>query len=278
MGWLLCWLYLAAPEGIAETEVPSGGTVVAAPATPTTPGTPEVEGAGEPPHEGVGHRETDSNAAETGATEPSAAEPSAARPDAAADNTAEADPTFCPLPEGVVLVEPGTPTVAPEEPVRRRYTWVSASLHASLFGDVIDRSTLQIRAGYAIMAGVRFGKWGVFGQFDHDLWGDTELDLGVSRGVVSFALGLDYLYFDERVRASIAFGAAVLLTSDVAFHDRGQTGVFFEIRPAGVRWSISDHWWVQLDPASFAVVAPIVSTPSLVDMEYRATLTFEWNS
>ncbi|MEM9188333.1 MAG: hypothetical protein AAGF12_04120 [Myxococcota bacterium] len=169
------------------------------------------------------------------------------------------------------------PTHAPIEDADADFEafFVALSGHLSLLGDLVDRSTLLIRGGYGLYGGYRFGDFGVFAEIEHDLWVATEVELEVELGVLNLAGGFEFFYFDRRVRASVALGAAVLL-AEQPFNGAGTTGIFFELRPVGLRWPIGEQWTFQVDPLTFAVEAPVLSTPTLVDIEYRTVLTLEW--
>ena len=84
-----------------------------------------------------------------------------------------------------------------------------------------------------------------------------------------FGVGGEYLYADGFVRTSLSAGPSILLTG-TDLDEPGQTGVFFEIRPTGLRWHqkmtvigvdpILRHW-----PFPFLKAFPI-------ELEYRTTI------
>lgn len=163
----------------------------------------------------------------------------------------------------------------PSHPDRQR--WFSVGAHASLLVDRIDQSSLNLRLGYALSVGGRFRDFGVFGFVEQDLWVETESALAINSGVLNVGVGGEYLYFGRRVRASIALGTSILL-ADQALDDAPSFGIYAAVRPTGIRWSRGTWWTVQLDPIGIAVVAPVLRSPSIVDVQYRATLAIEWAS
>lgn len=165
------------------------------------------------------------------------------------------------------------PEVAPREPTA---WWIAASGQASFLGDLIDRSTLVVRFGYGLAAGYRWERWGVFAQAEEDFWAETEIEFDVRRGVVNLGPGVDYFYWDDRVRASAVVGASILM-SDTVLHDRGHVGLFLDLRPVGLRYGDAGGTTLQLDPLTFAVEAPVLGSPALVDVQYRFRLTLEYD-
>jgi hypothetical protein len=88
-------------------------------------------------------------------------------------------------------------------------------------------------------------------------------------------LGCELLWFGGRARTSVVLGSSMLLT-DTFLLDEGEVGVFFEARPLGLRWAVSDHVYIILDPLTFALVAPEPSGDGkLVMREYRTLFGVE---
>ena len=148
-------------------------------------------------------------------------------------------------------------------------------LHLSLLSEASERSTLDQSYGYAPKLGYRWGDWGLFAQVEHNIWGTQEFEDTLRSGVLNAGLGVEFLYFDRRVRSSLAFGPSVLLF-DTALDETGHTGIFADLRPAGLRWRLHEHVVVQLDPISFTLAAPVLEKIPLVNIQYRAVLGFEF--
>lgn len=72
----------------------------------------------------------------------------------------------------------------------------------------------------------------------------------------------------------MALGPSILLFS-TPLDDAGSVGVFFELRPVGLRWKANQHVALQLDPLSFAVVGPVLDGIPLIQLEYRTSFTTE---
>ncbi len=54
-------------------------------------------------------------------------------------------------------------------------------------------------------------------------------------GVLNAGIGGEYLYANGFVKTAVALGPSILITG-TDLDEVGQTGFFFEIRPAGLRW------------------------------------------
>lgn len=147
-------------------------------------------------------------------------------------------------------------------------------LHYSILTDLSERSTLAPTFGYALKGGYRWGRWGIFGQFEHNMWLATELNKEVVLGAFNVGIGAEVSYFNGRARTSLAFGPSIL-AFDTAIDEAGNVGIFLDIRPIGVKWDIKDHFRIGLDPLSYAMVAPVLDGIPLVQIEYRTTLWFE---
>jgi hypothetical protein len=65
-----------------------------------------------------------------------------------------------------------------------------------------------------------------------------------------------------------------VLLFDTGLDRRGNVGLYFELRPLGVRWS-RPRATVVLDPLTFAVVAPVLTNIPLVQIQYRTVLQIE---
>ncbi|MFT5355701.1 MAG: hypothetical protein ACI9KE_002920 [Polyangiales bacterium] len=153
--------------------------------------------------------------------------------------------------------------------------WFSGLVHLSLLSDRLAVSTLNIRFGYGINAGARRGAWGVYGHIEQNLYAETEFDFVARAGTLNLAVGGERFLFRERLRMAAAIGVSVLLT-DLALHSTGHTGLFLQVKPMGIRFARQSQVVIQLDLLSITVAAPVLGSPSVVDLQYRTTLGIEW--
>ena len=147
--------------------------------------------------------------------------------------------------------------------------------HGSLLSDVTNVSILAGTFGYAIRGGYRWSGWGVFGQFEQNMWlSPNTLDDRVVRGAFNIGVGAEFTYAGGFMSTSLAIGPSVL-AFDTILDKSGTTGIFFHLRPAGFRWAVHEHLVLVLDPMSFALVAPVLGGIPLIYTQYRTTFAVE---
>ena len=152
--------------------------------------------------------------------------------------------------------------------------YVSISIHLSFLSDVRNRSNILPTFGYGVDVGHRWNDKAFFVHIEHNLWMRTEIRKGVALGALSIAPGFDVIYGDGFVHTSIAVGTSILLF-DTPLDKAGSVGGFLDLKPVGLRWKGNDHVALQLDPLSFAVVAPVLGGIPLIQLEYRTSFTTE---
>ena len=129
----------------------------------------------------------------------------------------------------------------------------------------------------AAKSGYRWARdWGAYFQIEHNLWTETELESTVRQGVLNLGAGGERLYFLRRMRAAAALGPSILLY-DTALDDAGTTGLFFDVRPTGVRWPLGNRLLLVLDPLTFTVVLPVLGGIPLVQIQHRTVLALEYD-
>lgn len=153
--------------------------------------------------------------------------------------------------------------------------FVAVEWHQSLLTGVANRTLLNITYGGALRGGYRFGRWGVFGHVEQNLWQNSEQNSDTVQGALNLGVGGEYLYADGFVRTTLVVGPSILLF-DTILDDAGSTGFFLDLRPVGLRWNPWSDLHINLDPLTFAIVAPVLDGIPLVQVEYRTTLGVEW--
>lgn len=191
-----------------------------------------------------------------------------ANPDAAksqqtsAANSADAKPA-----------RPATPTAS----ARAHTWWLGAEGHASFLSNLVDQSTINLAFGYSAKGGYRWNRRaGVYFQAEQDFWTQTEITVDVQQGVFNIGLGVDYLYFAERMRFAAGLGTSTLLFT-TALDDKGTTGLYIDTRPAGLRWPMNHGFTIVFDPLCFTLLIPALSGIPLVQIQYRTALSFEYD-
>jgi hypothetical protein len=144
----------------------------------------------------------------------------------------------------------------------------------SLLNDAVGGSNITAAVGYGGRAGWRRGMIGFFGEFSRDHWLLTEVGTELTQGVLGFGVGAEMLFADGRLRTSAAGGGSTLLF-DTAFHDRGTTGFYIDLRPVSLRFRPTDWLVVELAPIGFTLVSPANGELAIRRIEYRTTLALE---
>ena len=127
-----------------------------------------------------------------------------------------------------------------------------------------------------VRGGVRWGPWGGFIQIEPAYWlvatpdGESEL-----QGAINMGVGGEFLYADGLIRTALSTGPSFLVTSSEV--DRpGSRGVYFELRPAGLRWQIHPHFVLGFDPIILSMMVPVLEGIPLIELEYRTVLIGEY--
>ena len=144
----------------------------------------------------------------------------------------------------------------------------------SVLNDAVGGSNITISAGYGGRAGWRRGMIGFYAEFSRDHWLLTEVETELEQGVLDLGVGAEMLFAKRRLRVSAAGGSSTLLF-DTAFHDKGTTGFYIDLRPASLRFFPLPWLVVELTPIGFTLVSPTTGELAIRRIEYRTTLTLE---
>jgi hypothetical protein len=152
--------------------------------------------------------------------------------------------------------------------------FVAVQVNGSVLSDIASTSVLTGALGYTIRSGYRWSGWGVFGQFEQNLWFASEHEDALVEGAVNIGVGVDFTYASGFVQTSLVLGASIL-AFDTLLDDAGTVGFFLELRPVGLRWSVHPNVTLTLDAISFALVAPVLGKIPLVFPQYRTGFAVE---
>jgi hypothetical protein len=168
------------------------------------------------------------------------------------------------------------PPSAAEEALtyRRDAFFAGVEGHGSLLSDAPERSFINATVGYGIRGGYRFGRLGLVAEVERNYWLPTELSHALVPGALNIGVGAEWLAVDGRVRLSATAGPSILWY-DATFDNKGTTGLFVDLRPVGLRWRPSRFIAVAFDPLSLAIVAPVLGSPGILQLEYRTLLGAE---
>ena len=160
-------------------------------------------------------------------------------------------------------------------PARAQPGWfATVEGHFSLLSDTPGRSFLDITTGYALRGGLRRGPWGLLAQVERNYWLPTELSHDLQPGALNLGIGVERLAFEGRLRISGTAGPSILWFA-TSLDDKGSVGLFLDLRPAGLRWSPVRHLQIVFDPISLCLVAPVLGSPGIRQLEYRTLLGAE---
>jgi len=152
----------------------------------------------------------------------------------------------------------------------------AAEGHFSLFSDLPERSVINATMGYALRGGYRRGQWGVLLEVERNYWLPTELSHELEAGALNVGVGGEWLSAGGFIRSSAVIGPSILLF-DTGLDDKGHVGLFLDLRPAGLRWMLGRQLALVLDPLTVALVAPVLGSPGIHQIEYRTLLGLEVN-
>ncbi|MCP4133070.1 MAG: hypothetical protein GY754_19040 [bacterium] len=179
------------------------------------------------------------------------------------------------LPALAAAQERDTATVDTKDSIKpANKIFIQTQFFISVFSDDLDRAILANTGGYGFTGGYKFPLFGVFLHIEQNFWATVEYNREIKPGALNVALGIEKRYFQGRARSSLSFGTSTLLF-DTAFDKKGHTGIFLEVVPLGLMFGILDWLSIGLNPISFALVAPVLGTPSILMHEYRTRLFAE---
>ena len=129
--------------------------------------------------------------------------------------------------------------------------------------------------GFSAKGGHRWGNKAVFVTLEGSFWrsplveGGSELVMATNIGV-----GGEILSAGGILRTSLAFGPSIL-TIPPKVDEAGKVGIFFDLRPLGCRFGLSQALVLGVDPLSFNVTVPVLSGIPLIEIEYRTSVYVE---
>jgi hypothetical protein len=163
----------------------------------------------------------------------------------------------------------------PRRPVQPNHAALQIAAAPTMLGPIVSGKGFCSAWGYSVSGGLRKGKVDLFLLLEHDLWFDRDWGRAAIPGVLNFGGGLALLYFKQRMRSSAAIGLSALLFEGDT-EARGATGLFLELRPAGVRWPLrGGKLAVELHPISLMLEVPSVERVPIVRVSFRTTLALE---
>lgn len=146
--------------------------------------------------------------------------------------------------------------------------------HAALLSGAQRQPLVDPSMGWGVRLGLgaRDG-WGAFVQVEQNIWIPTQ-SLTPFPGVLNAGVGVEHRFAGGLMRSAVAVGTSTLLF-DTALDSVGDTGLYLDVRPLGLRWSPTGFLTIGLDPLSLVVAAPVMTGLPLVRIQYRTSLSTE---
>lgn len=156
-------------------------------------------------------------------------------------------------------------------PRRAHAVGTEKTIAVQVGGSLLDQPTLAL----GVEGGIRWRPYGLLAKLEWNPWLNTQTG-DVDRGVVNIGVGGEYTYFEGRARTAAFVGPSILAFRTQLDERPGTTGVFLEVLPVTLRWSIRHRMLLRVDPISFHFVAPVLRGIPLVIIEYRHGVSVEW--
>ncbi len=128
---------------------------------------------------------------------------------------------------------------------------------------------------FIFKGGMRFLSFGFYVQIEYNSWEDIYDEDNIIQNAFNFGMGGEFIYFKQRARSSLSLGGAIKL-NDNALQESGNIGIYFDIRPVGILFHISDFINIVFDPLSLNIEAPVLKGVPLIVIEFRTIIGVEF--
>ncbi|MEM9068282.1 MAG: hypothetical protein AAGE52_07235 [Myxococcota bacterium] len=137
-----------------------------------------------------------------------------------------------------------------------------------------DGSSRSLSLQYGFHIGYRYNDWTILFYAEHGLWRAPELGGQAWQHAANIGIGFERFYVSAFLRTMLIAGTSILLRSN-DLDDRGEVGIFVDLRPLGIHWQFSDRGAFVLDLLHFAFVAPVLTGIPLADIQFRSSVGVE---
>lgn len=182
-----------------------------------------------------------------------------------------------------VRAAPRIPFSRPDESLLRLLTteditrsdayWAQVGVGGTIYDP--RRDLIAPRFSFGGQFGRRFGRMGVFGNFELDRSVDLSQEVK-QLDILHLGPGGEMLFLFGRLRSSISLGLA-LLNSDTDIDKKGKIGWYVDLRPIAVRWSLRDRGAIEFTPLSIDVSIPVTNGIPLILFAYFTSVSIEWS-
>lgn len=153
--------------------------------------------------------------------------------------------------------------------------FVAPDLHVAIASETQNEARFARVFGLGVQSGRRWGKWGVFGRAEANLWfSPADDDDDEVQGSLNLGVGGEVITVGGLIQTSVVAGPTILLRG-ADTDDPGQVGMFGELRPAGLRFDL-ESTVLTFHPLSCAIVIPVLGGIPLVEIQFRTTVMAEF--
>lgn len=145
-----------------------------------------------------------------------------------------------------------------------------------MIGETGHREHFAQSYAVALTAGWRWKKWGAFLQAEPAFWRLTDPS-GQTRkeGALNVGVGGEYRFAEGRLRTAMSVGPSRLIKAS-GVDQVGSMGVYFQLQPVGVRWSLGERFIIGFHPIDLVLIIPVLDGIPLIEVEYRTTFIGEY--
>ena len=155
-------------------------------------------------------------------------------------------------------------------------SFLNLDLGLSILGETGSREHFSKSFAIGFRGGKRWGNLGVFAHLEPAYWRVAKPDGSEEfKGAFNVGLGGELLSAQGLVRSSLSFGSSIL-TKGGELDQAGSKGIYFELRPAGLRWLIASDFIIGFDPIILTMMVPVLEGIPLIELEYRTVLIGEY--
>lgn len=157
---------------------------------------------------------------------------------------------------------------------RRRGFTLTIELGSVILSPIVDLAPGSVTIDYAARLAYEGPDWAVVASIEHALWRAPELGGQAWQHAINVGVGVERYHRSGLLRTMLLVGPSFLARSN-DLDDKGEVGLFVDLRPLGFNWRFGDRWALVVDLFHITLVAPVLSGVPLVDFQFRSTIGIE---
>ncbi|MCP4133071.1 MAG: hypothetical protein GY754_19045 [bacterium] len=147
-------------------------------------------------------------------------------------------------------------------------------LGCPLTNNITNNDNIFYASDFILKGAYRFGSWGLFALAEFNMWKKLEYDEEEIQAACNLGIGAEFIYFEGRGVSSLGAGPAIKITDNV-LKEAGEVGFFIDLRPVGIRFKLNESIFLNFDPLTLNIEAPVLSGIPLVVLEFRSIFSLE---